>query len=245
MADDENTPAPPTSEAEGPPPVEPHTAEGKEKAGEEEAAVKQPAKKAAPRKKAARTKAAKAETEESTAAAVAADSGRNAEKTIKTAKDTEPGKPANKPQTPPKRFWWRALLMIAAVIFLFSIIRDMAKAPGEKTASRENAPAIVSTMPDEVGSSGDIVIEEAPSQPPADFATPAPGNYSYPYQPPFGMYRWPQQGGMPGQPMYPMTPYGGYAYPYPWSAPYSWSPYYYYYWSPLYYPWAQPAPEEQ
>lgn len=255
MADDENTPAPPASEATEPPSGEPSATEGERKEEvPEKAAVKTPAKKTAPRKKAARTKAVKAKPEKSGTAAAAAESGRNIEKPIKpTVKDTGPDSPPGKPQEPPKRFWWKALLMIAVVIFLFSTIRDMAKTPEVKTAVLGNAPAIISTMPDEVASSvasGNMVVEEAPSQPPADNAIPAPGSYSNPYQRPHGMYRWPQPGGMPGLHMYPMTPYGGYyAYPqqYPWPAPRYWSPYYYY-WSPLYYPLAPPsapAPEKQ
>ena len=153
-------------------------------------------------------------------------------------------KPArSKRPAPAKSFWWRALLMVAVVIFLFSTIRDLAKAP-QANSSQGDAAALISAIPDEEGAlvaNGNVIVEEAPTEPPAGTAMPAPSYYGYPY-PPQQPYYYPQPGqdsGATGQPVYPMAPQGGYAYPYPPQRPY-YPPY-----NPWYPPYpGQPAPEQ-
>lgn len=261
MADDEKKTAPPVAETPEPSPPETAPEKGQEKPAAPKAAAKKTVKKAAPKKKRAVKKAAKATTEVKAAAAVAADSRKNAPIQVKlSAQDTGPAQSSGRRPEPPKKFWWRALLMVVAVVYLFSIIRDMAIAPEMNTAaSRDEATAIIPAIPEEFRSSvadGDVVVEEAPSQPPADTAIPAPGYSGYPAPPQQPNYApQPQQGGSADQPTYPMAPQGGYTYAYPWptqppsSMPYYWSPYYYF-WSPPHYPWhppypGQPAPEQE
>lgn len=136
---------------------------------------------------------------------------------------------------PPRPFWWRALLMVAVVVTLFSVIRNMAGVPQSHDAAmqgKSGSGAILSGS--DLAGSGDVVVEEAPSLPPADTGAPAPGYYGYPYAP-----------GYPGYPAYPMAPRGGYGYGYgyPYPQQHPWPPPYYYR-GPTYYPGYPPYPGE-
>jgi hypothetical protein len=116
--------------------------------------------------------------------------------------------------------------MVAVVVILFSIIRNMAGVPQSHDAAMQGQSGS-GAIPggSDLAGSGDVVVEEAPSLPPADTGAPAPGYYGYPYAP-----------GYPGYPAYPMAPRGsyGYGYPYPQQHP----------WPPPYYPGYPPYPGE-
>lgn len=147
------------------------------------------------------------------------------EKKTDTAASTGEQSKAGRLSTPPKAFWWRALLMIAVVWLLFSTIRDLAD--GQSPATATNAPAAFGTSALPMANEEDITVEEAPSLPPADNMATTPGYYDSPYPP-----SQPGQGnGAFPPPPYPQQPQGGYPYPYapqypgyppryPWYAPY-------------------------
>ena len=136
--------------------------------------------------------------------------------------DSSLGKPR-----PPKAFWWRALLMIAVVIFLYSTIRDLADGQQSRTVTRDPDTAGGSLLP--LVNGENVTIEEAPSLAPSEIITPTPGYYYYPY-PPSPCSPRQDTGNGPAYPSPP--PQGGYAYP---SAPQ-------YPWYPPRYPWYAPYP---
>lgn len=235
MADDENKTDNSAAEGAESPATE-RTDEGPAKAPPKKAAAKKSVKKAAPKKKAPAKKAAKPKTEAAVATAATVGSAQQAgEKPA--AVDTARDKVRSKRPSPPKSFWWQALLMVVVVIFLFSVIRDMTRGPqADATAPRGDAGAIISTIPN--GQSGNVITEEAPSQPSSGTAMPAPGYYGYPYPPQQPYYAQPPQGN--GMSVPPQAPQGSYGYPYPQQRPYY----------PQYNPWqpsypAQAAPEQQ
>jgi len=123
--------------------------------------------------------------------------------------------------------------MVAVVVILFSVIRNMAGGPQSHDATMQGKSG---SIPGESGmaESGNMVVEEAPSLPPADTGASAPGYYGYPYPP-----------GYPGYPAYPMAPRGsyGYGYGYPYPQQHPWPPPYYYQ-GPSYYPGYPPYPGE-
>ncbi len=142
--------------------------------------------------------------------------------------DSSPDKPSGtQPPRPPKAFWWRALLMIGLVIFLFSTIRDLANGQPSRAGTRAPDTADSSVLP--LVNGENVTIEEAPSLPPSETIAPTPGYYYYPYPSPCV----PRPGQGDGTvPAYPSPPKGGYAYP---SAPQ-------YPWYPPRYPWYAPYP---
>jgi hypothetical protein len=248
MADDENITDTPAAESVEPPAPDASTEEGTTEEAPKKAAAKKSIKKTAPKEKATTTST----TGEVAAAAHTADATQHAEEKL-AAMGMMPGESQGKPTSPPKAFWWRALLMVAVVVILFSIIRGMVKGQQPATTAVESDTAsLVSSIPEEPGSPAvddKVVVEEAPSQPPAEAAMPAPGYYGYPYPPQQPYYPQPYQGsGAAGQPAYPMAPQGGYAYPY-YPYPYYPDPYYpyppqrpYY---PSYNPWYPPYPAQR
>lgn len=211
MADIENSNDTPAAEG-----TEPAPSEANEEAPQpaaKKAAVKKSAKKAAPRKKAA---------EDAPEIQVRPSASRTAS-----------GESRNVRPAPPKSFWWRALLMVTVVVFLFSIIRGMAnRADAELAASRQQPGELIPAIPGETAGGGSVIVEEAPSQPRAEIGTPAAGYYGYPSPPPQSYYYAqpaPGSAAPPArQPAYPTSPQGGYAYPYPqqhpWYPPYPMAP---------------------
>lgn len=127
---------------------------------------------------------------------------------------------------PPKTFWWRALLMIAVVIVIFTTIRDLARQQApvrEKPAPTGQTPTEVGTPSPPIPREDNATIEEAPSAPPAFTAPPPHGYYGYPYprlQPYYPQY--PPVQGYTYPPQYPWYPYFVPWYPphYPWNSPY-------------------------
>jgi hypothetical protein len=219
MADDENKSAEDT-ESSTPGSV------GEESTGKTTPDAPAPKKRAAPKKKAT---AKKAESSGKTRIEVQLSAAGKA-------KEPSPKRPE-----PPKPFWWRALLMVAVVVFLFAIIRNMAGPQSQETLpARAGFPAI----PGESGSpdSGDVVVEEAPSLPPVVSNVPAPGYYGYPYPPQHPGYPQPEW----SPPPYPMAPPTGYGYGYPYPQQHPWPPpYYYWYRAPWYPPYpGEPVPDE-
>ena len=188
MADDEN------KSADGTETPTPGTL-GEESSGMTTPDEPAPKKRAAPRKR---------------AAAKTADTAGNSRIKVQLSAAAKAKETSPKRTDPPKSFWWRALLMVAVVFLLFSIIRNMAGGPQSQDASQ--AGAGVRVIPGEPGpaDSGAVVVEEAPSLPPVDTDAPAPGYYGYPYPPQHPGYPQPEW----GPPTYPMAPQGGYGYGY-------------------------------
>ena len=153
-----------------------------------------------------------------------------------------PDEPEKTRPEPPRTFWWRGLLMIVAVIFAFSIIRNIANEQQPDTAGQTEVSAIASTIPEEAASAlseEEIIVEEAPTEPPVDDTFSPPGYYAYP---PYSYYPQPGAGGAYGQPAYPMTPPGNYGYPPHYGYPPSYRYPQYYYRGPYYNPWYPPYP---
>jgi hypothetical protein len=219
MADDEN------KSAEDTEPSTPGSA-GEESTGKTTPDESAPKKRAAPRKRATAKKA---------------ESSRETRIEVQLSAAAEPRDSSARRPEPPKPFWWRALLMVAVVVFLFTIIRNMAGGPQSQETLLAGAglPAI----PGESGppDSGDVVVEVAPSLPPGVSDAPSPGYYGYPYPPQHPGYPQPEW----SPPTYQMAPQGGYGYGYPYPQQHPWPPpYYYWYWGPSYYSWYPPYPGE-
>ncbi len=154
-------------------------------------------------------------TDTSASSVASGPSGKNPETPV-AEEQAAPGNPVS----PPKRFWWRALLMIAIVIILFSTLRDLAHRQQPELTDRNTISTEIPALPRV--EDGKVSVEEAPSIPPDSNIAPPPGYY-YP----------------PVQPYYPLPLQGGYVYPpadrwYPYNTP----------WYPPQYPGYSPYPPD-
>lgn len=150
--------------------------------------------------------------------------------TNKTTKSPDSSKSADSGHQapPPKSFWWRALLMMAVALFLFSNIREMAK--GQQSGpwslallASELTPPAPETPGSTLGTEGAITVANTPSLPPAKTPPPVAGYYISPYLPSH-TYTSRQTHGTTPAPNYP-PPQGPYApphqYPHYWYSPQS------------------------